>query len=144
MIENIVFDMGNVLILFEPKRYAEQFADAPSDQKILCDELFASYEWVAMDRGTMTEEDVIQGAKRRLPPRLHEAAEKLMAYWPNDMPQMPGMGALIRDLKAAGYPIYLLSNTSPQYRNFRSCIPGIDRFDGEFLSFEEKLLKLSA
>lgn len=141
MIKNIVFDMGNVLLKFEPGRYAAMFTETPADAELLAEELFKNHEWVAMDRGSLTEEQVVASVCLRLPERLHEAVRQTMDYWPKDMPAVEGMGDIIRALKAAGYGIYLLSNTSERYRQFSLGIPAIERFDGQFISVEYGLLK---
>ena len=40
MIKNILFDMGNVLIRFEPKRYVKNAGLSESDQQLLLRELY--------------------------------------------------------------------------------------------------------
>ena len=55
MIKNILFDMGNVLIRFEPKRYVKNAGLSESDQQLLLRELYGSIDWVRLDRGTLTE-----------------------------------------------------------------------------------------
>ena len=51
MIKNILFDMGNVLIRFEPKRYVKNAGLSESDQQLLLRELYGSIDWVRLDRG---------------------------------------------------------------------------------------------
>ena len=50
MIRNIVFDMGNVLIIFDPALFMtrEGITD-PEDRRIIMNELFLSLEWAQMD-----------------------------------------------------------------------------------------------
>ena len=61
MIRNIVFDMGNVLLRFDPKVFMERVGvEDPEDQKLIQKELFRSLEWVQMDRGTKTEAEVLE------------------------------------------------------------------------------------
>ena len=56
---------------------------------------------------------------------------------------MPGMAELVRELKQAGYHIYLLSNASLALREYFPRIPGSECFDKLMVSAEEKLLKPS-
>ena len=54
MIRNIVFDMGNVLIRFDPELFIDrEGVTDPDDRKLILDELFNSVEWAQMDRGTL-------------------------------------------------------------------------------------------
>ena len=46
MIKNILFDMGNVLIRFEPKQYVKNAGLSESDQQLLLRELYGSIDWV--------------------------------------------------------------------------------------------------
>ena len=57
MIRNIVFDMGNVMIRFDPGYFItrEGITD-PADRKLVMNELFQSVEWAQMDSGVLTEE----------------------------------------------------------------------------------------
>ena len=51
MIRNIVFDMGNVLLRFDPQLFIERAGvEDEADRKLLQKELFRSLEWVQMDR----------------------------------------------------------------------------------------------
>lgn len=140
-IQNIVFDMGNVLIRYTPEAYASAYLSDPEDIQCILDELFHNVEWVAMDRGTLTEKEAMRSIAKRLPEHLHAVAARLIREWHQDIPPYPEMDQLIHDLKAAGYGIYLLSNTSKRYHEFRVNIPAIDLFDGEFISADHGLLK---
>ena len=66
MIKNILFDMGNVLIRFEPKRYVKNAGLSESDQQLLLRELYGSIDWVRLDRGTLTEAEVIDRCVSRV------------------------------------------------------------------------------
>lgn len=142
MIKNIVFDMGKVLISFDADRYIAQFVPDPSDHELIRRELFRSIEWVRLDRGTMTDEEAIESVCRRLPERLHTAVSGILYNWHQDIPPLDGVYELVRELKEeGGYPIYLLSNTSAKFHDFRKNIPALKFFDGEFISADWHLLK---
>ena len=56
MIRNVVFDMGNVIIRFDPHWFMERDGITdPKDQKIIMNELFLSVEWAQMDAGVLME-----------------------------------------------------------------------------------------
>lgn len=142
-IKNLVFDMGNVLIHYNAMHYVEKYAENKEDWPLLLHEVFQSVEWIRMDHGTITEAEAVEACCNRLPPRLHSIAAQLYAHWNEDIPPMEGMEELIGRAKAAGYGIYLLSNTSVRYHNFRKNIAALRYFDGEFISADWHLMKPS-
>ena len=141
MIRNILFDMGNVLIYFDRNLFMDRLGVAPEDKKLLMREVFLSLEWVRMDRGSMVEADAVASCCARLPERLHDAAEKLIAMWDRPILPIPGMFDLIEELKAKGYGIYLLSNASVRQHDYWSRIPANRFFDGTLISADERILK---
>lgn len=140
-IKHLVFDMGNVLIQYDPGRYLAAYVPDEAARPLLMREVFRSVEWVQMDHGTLTEEEAIAASCARLPQRLHEAAAQLYRHWNEDIPPVPGVEQLIARARAAGYGIYLLSNTSERYHRFRRHIAALRWFDGEFISADWHLLK---
>ena len=126
-IKHLVFDMGNVLIQYNAQYYLEKYVPDEADRVLLMREVFQSVEWVRMDHGTITEAQAVAASCTRLPARLHDTAALLYRTWNQDIPPVPGMESLIARLKAAGYSIYLLSNTSVRYHEFRKPDPAIFR-----------------
>lgn len=142
MIDTIVFDMGQVLIRWQPEIMLQQYHLTDDEMKLLNTELFKSVEWVQQDRGIISEEAVASQVCARLPEKLHEPVKTLVYSWhKRHLVPMPGMEELLRELKGKGYRIYLLSNASLALREYFPRIPGSDCFDGLMVSAEEKLLK---
>ena len=142
MIRNIVFDMGQVLIRWRPEEILEHFDLTGEEKTMLLQELFWSPEWTQQDRGILTEGEMIERVSARLPESLHAAVEEVIKAWHVwHLTPMPGMAELVRQLKAQGYGIYLLSNASTALRGYFPRIPGSECFDGLMVSAEEKLLK---
>ena len=82
MIKNIVFDMGNVLMRFDPMALASHFASSQEDQKLLCEHVFSGPEWYALDAGSIDEEDALSSILSMMPDRLHAAAEEAFLELP--------------------------------------------------------------
>lgn len=143
MIKNIVFDMGNVLILDDAWYNVNLETELEEDRICLMNAVFRSLEWVSLDRGAITEEKAIEQMCRNLPMHLHLVAEKLVRNWHADVPPFQEMENLVRTLKERGYHLYLLSNTSKKFYQFRKNIPALDAFDGTFISADWNLLKPS-
>ena len=141
MIKNILFDMGNVLIYFDRNLFMDRLGLDEADKKLLTRELFLSLEWARMDRGSLVEPQAVESISRRLPERLHDAAEKLVSHWDEPLIPVPGMYELIRELKSAGYGIYLLSNASLRQHEYWPRIEASQFFDGTLISADEGLMK---
>lgn len=144
MLQNIVFDMGNVLILYDAQRYVNAHIENEEDRKIVLEELFGSVEWIRMDRGNISQEEVERAVCARIPAHLHKTIAFLLDNWHEDIPPFPEMEELVRELHSKQYGIYLLSNTCQKYHHFRKYLPAIELFNGEFISSDYGLLKPSA
>lgn len=142
MIRNIVFDMGNVLLHFDPAQFIRRAGvENPADAALLQQELFRSLEWVQMDRGSLTEQGAFERIRPRLPQRLHAALEKLLFCWDEPILPVAGMAQLVKDCRAAGYGVYLLSNASRRLHDYFDRVPGSEWFQGRFVSADHGLVK---
>ena len=141
MIKNIVFDMGQVLIRFDTDVFMDRIGVAPEDKPLLRREVFQSVEWSRMDRGSLTDEEAAAIIRARVPERLGEAVDKLVAMWDRPILEIPGMYELVEELKTNGYKIYLLSNASLRQHEYWPRIPCSRFFDGTLISSDVKLVK---
>ena len=142
MISNLVFDMGQVLLRWTPELFTASFQLPKEEEALLVRETFDRGEWQRLDEGTLSMEEAIGAICARLPEPLHPCVEQLVTGW-WDIALLPveGMGALIGELKAAGYGIYLLSNAAISLRQYFFRLPGAEHFDGLYVSAEHRLLK---
>jgi epoxide hydrolase-like predicted phosphatase len=109
LINNIIFDIGRVLLEFNPKNYLlEKYKD-----ELLSEELhaavFGSPEWIELDRGSITNEEAIEIFSERYKGRETYIAE-IMKDWHNLLMPIEGTVKLLEQLKQKGYKIILLSN----------------------------------
>ena len=91
MIKNIVFDMGNVLVRFDPELFMDRYSLTGEDRKLIRNEVFRSVEWTMLDRGVIDEEIAEQRILPRLPERLHDAARGLIEKWDDPIVPVEGM-----------------------------------------------------
>lgn len=144
MISNLIFDMGGVLIRWNPAKMLEAYHLSAEEAEILERELFHSVEWIQMDRGIRTGEETVEAVCGRVPQALREAVRDLVLSWHQRyLEPVPQMAELVRELKGKGYHIYLLSNASTALRSYFPRIPGSECFEKLLVSAEEKLLKPS-
>ncbi len=141
MIRHIVFDMGQVLVQFSAGLFSERLRLSAEDAELIRQEVLTTVEWVRMDRGTISDDDALARMCARLPQRLHDTAAYLVRRWNDPIVPVPGMADVARDLKAAGYDLYLLSNAATRQHTYWHDIPGSEYFSGTFISADYHLLK---
>ncbi|MCC5896250.1 MAG: HAD family phosphatase [Alkalibacterium sp.] len=141
MIKNVVFDMGNVLIRYAPADFIQTFTSNTDHQQLLLNEIFFADEWLLYDRGTITKEEIINNASQRLPETLQAPVTEVMDTWYKMMTPISEMEDVLNRLKKNGYNLYLFSNVSQDFHQFKQIIPGIQYFDGLFLSSDWKCIK---
>lgn len=141
MIRHIVFDMGQVLVQFSAGLFSERLRLSAEDAELIRREVLTTVEWVRMDRGTISDDDALARMCARLPQRLHDTAAYLVRRWNDPIVPVPGMADVARDLKAAGYDLYLLSNAATRQHTYWHDIPGNEYFSGTFISADYHLLK---
>ena len=59
MIRNVVLDMGNVMLDYNPERYLETYIEREEDRPLVKAELFGAVEWTMCDYGTGDDEGLI-------------------------------------------------------------------------------------
>lgn len=142
MIKNIIFDMGNVLFRFDRDYYMDKIGVTnPDDRKLLLQEMYLSYDWPRQDRGVISLDEAEALYRSRIPVHLHDAIHYIVHDWNQDLPPVPGMAELVKELKEAGYGLYLLSNAAPDQHIYWERIPGHEFFDATLISCDVNLLK---
>ena len=107
MIRNIVFDMGGVLLTWDPPYIASKIPVEEENRELLLNEIFKSKEWGYMDKGTMTETDFLALVQSRLPESAREDARIAMEEWDKYMEPINGMLQLdfqVKSLKGSYLP----------------------------------------
>ena len=142
MIRNIIFDMGNVLIYYDPDAFLDRInLKDPADRALLKRDIYLSLEWSMMDRGSQTDDEAAEIMVERVPEHLQESVHKLVNEWERPILPIKGMEELVRELKSNGYSIYLLSNASYRQQVYWPEIPASELFDGTLISADVHLVK---
>lgn len=142
MIKNIIFDMGQVLIKFDPEYFIKRVGITDqNDIKIIMREVYKSLEWSMMDRGTLTDQEACEIMIKRIPEHLRQYIPKLTYEWERPIMPIEGSEKLVKELKENGYNIYLLSNASLNQKNYWNDIPASKYFDGTVVSSYINLVK---
>ena len=135
MIRNIVFDMGNVLLSYNPQVCLDAFCNSEDEKDIIRKELFCGPEWVMGDLGQIKDIERFDLVKQRVPEK--HCCDK----W--DMCMVPVEGA--RDFcnyaKERGYGVYVLSNASDKFYNYFENFLPLNYFDGIVVSADIHIIK---
>src|SRR5882724_2564282 len=65
MVKNVIFDLGGVVIEWNPDRILAGYYADPELRAIMKTELFLHPDWVQLDRGTLNEADLLVRAAGR-------------------------------------------------------------------------------
>ncbi|MBR1844599.1 MAG: HAD family phosphatase [Lachnospiraceae bacterium] len=135
MIKNIIFDMGNVLIDFNPMQYVKELhiEDKEEEQKIF-KAAYLNYKSIYMDYGRISDEEFVDHVVEGIGEEYRDKIKTLILNWTDYLTPIAGMEELVIELKSKGYKIYLLSNASFNQHNYWEKIPVHKYFDGKVVS----------
>lgn len=132
----VVFDLGNVLARFNEIELTAACVRDPLMREPIRHAVFYRPYWDRLDDGTLSDVEFKNEVSHRLPPELQALGCEVFDNWVENMPPINGMRELVRDLKNAGVPLYLISNIS---RGFVERYPSVPWL-AELLSLFDGLL----
>ena len=140
MIRNIIFDIGNVLLDFNPEMYVKSKINEEKVEEIYkC--IFQSDEWPMLDRGIISEEEAkINIINRNI--ENEELINLVFENWYDILTPIKSSVEVLKQLKQNGYKVYYLSNF--HLAAFEYVVKKHDFFevfDGGVVSYKENLLK---
>lgn len=106
---NIVFDLGGVVVRWEPDALIAKLFSDPLVRTAMRAEFVGHADWLALDRGTLSPRNAIERAAKRI--GLPETdIEKFLQQVPPALVPIPDMINLLYRLKAYGHTLFCLSN----------------------------------
>lgn len=137
--KNIVFDLGRVVFAQDPTKSSDEFKQ------------FFSYVsqtpmpqfWVDYDLGLSSLDKVASDLAEYRSVEVEYARDMILQAIAKQETLAP-THELIKELKAAGYRLYVLSNMSREFIHFLRQQPVYKNFDGEIISCEVGVAKPSA
>lgn len=146
MVKNIVFDIGKVLVDFVPEKVMREIGipkeEIPSLIKATCN----SSWWGELDRGVMTDNEIIEHMKQDAPTLSDSIDLFFENRWKNLVELFPYAVDWIKGLKKDGFKIYLLSNYPKEAFEIHSetTFAFLPYADGKIVSSYVKLIKPDA
>jgi putative hydrolase of the HAD superfamily len=140
-IRNVIFDLGGVLLEWQPaKIIARCYPDLVS-QEAVRDALFRHDDWLAFNRGDITETALITSVCRRSELSTTEVARVLDTVR-DSLVEMPETVQLLQELRNCGVPLYCLSDMPvPIFAHVRRRYTFWGAFQGIVVSGEVRMMK---
>jgi putative hydrolase of the HAD superfamily len=138
---HIVFDLGGVVITWEPEKLLKRiFGDKNTIEKVKR-EIFEHPDWAELDKGILLLSDVIKRGTGRTELSKQEI-ENIMEQMFSAIKPVPETLNLIRTLKSRGNKLYVLSNLFEETFNYiREKFSIFEMFDGAVISYKLKMAK---
>ncbi len=138
MIKNIIFDFGNIIVRFNPDEMTSYYTNDNNTKKFLVDNVINSPEWLGegkLDLGDISLEEMANNINKRTNYIHEKEVYNFSTDFPNKLKYNGNIIETIKKLKALGYNLYLLSNTSDEvFCNFIDDLSPL--FDGMVLSYK--------
>lgn len=141
MIKNVIMDMGNVLLDYNPQVVMDKYLKSPEDKKLILAELFNGPEWELNDLGYITDMEMYQKIKKRIPERLHNVLLSCVNEWSICMVPVCGAKRFTDYVKENGYKIYVLSNASKKFYEYFPRFAPFEYFNGIMVSCDVHMVK---
>lgn len=110
-IQNIVFDVGNVLVRWDPQSIIEQVFPEQENQVALMQSIFKHQTWYELNLGTLSEKEAIAHYHQRLGLDRYRLESMLQVVKESLLP-IPGSFELLQRLYDLAFPLYALTDNT--------------------------------
>lgn len=141
MIRNIVLDMGNVLLSYDPNVPLNKFCRTPEERETIRQELFLGPEWKQGDLGLMTNEEKYDSICKRVPESMRGALKRCVFEWYICLSPVSGVREFCQYAKEKGFRLYVLSNAAKDFYGYFPDFAPFDFFDGIVVSADLHMVK---
>ena len=145
MVSNVILDMGNVLLTYNPKVPLDLFCDTPEEKEAIHRELFLGPEWVQGDLGNLTDSQKYESIKRRIPEPMHAALKRCVHEWEVCMEPVAGAREFCEEAKSRGKRLFdgiVVSSDlhliKPDRRIYRHLLDAYQLRPGECLFIDDR------
>ena len=120
MIKNIIFDIGNVLVRFQPDEAMREIGIEENKIAALAHATYENPVWVELDRGVIPENEIIDEMVKVAPQYEADIRRFFKEGKAFVVKAFDYAADWIKELKNRGYKVYLLSNYPKEY--FDQCL----------------------
>ncbi len=144
MLKNIVFDMGNVLIHYDPQLVLDRFCETEEERTVIYRELFQGEDWVKTDLGLITDEELFELVKKRVPEEMHGKLKECVEHWDICLSPIEGAKEFLEKVRKKGYHTYVISNASYRFHDYFPTFYNVEEFKGIVVSADLHIIKPDA
>lgn len=141
MIQNIIFDVGKVLVEWEPERAMMRLGMDAATVEAVADATVRAKDWDEADRGACAPEELLSSFIQKAP----EYETEIRNFWEHigmAIYQYDYVKEWMRALKEHGYHLYILSNYGAwTYEHTKEALSFLADVDGALFSFQVKQIK---
>jgi putative hydrolase of the HAD superfamily len=141
MIKNVIFDMGNVLLDYNPDAAMQMLGINEKAKPVMLKELFSGNEWVQLDLGNISVDEAFESIKQRVPEEYHTDLRKCIDGWDVCMVPVYGAKDFCEFVKSKGFGVYVLSNAHSSFYSYFPRYFNLDFFDGVVVSADVHTVK---
>ncbi|MFX1388774.1 MAG: HAD family hydrolase [Promethearchaeota archaeon] len=141
MIKNIIFDLGNVILSFKPKKFLLRYTTDEDYIEEFYSKVIKSDIWLNLDYGRIS----LNNAKKEFLERFPEDSKFIITFfnnWKEIFTPIQSNIKILHDLKSNGYKVYFLSNFIDEGFEFiRNQYEFFSFFNGGIISCDEEVVK---
>ncbi|MCQ2592429.1 MAG: HAD family phosphatase [Treponema sp.] len=144
MIKNIIFDIGGVLVDFDPVLVLKQMGLPKNEVQTIAEKTVLGPYWKELDRGVLPKEQVFSMMIAEVPePYKNNARDFLFNHTLETVKSFDYSANWLKNLKERGYKVFLLTNYPSWMFNahWEKVFTFSNFVDGKLVSAEEKLIK---
>jgi len=141
MVKNIIFDLGNVLLKWEPDHFLLQYTSDMDYIKDFISKVIHTKLWLELDQGKIS----LESAKEILISLYPIEKDFLILFFNNWMDMLTPIEKnlqIVDELKLNGYKLYVISNFIKEaYKYVTKKYSFFSQFDGQIISGFEHIIK---
>ena len=141
MIKNIIFDVGRVLVTFDPVQYVNSLGFDEETARAVVGAIFHDPLWIETDRGVIPV-DEFEDAFVANAPEYEAQIRKTYHEMGRMIQLLPHTMSWVKTLKERGYRLYVLSNYGEYlYLKSKHRLDFMPYMDGAVISYQIKMIK---
>ena len=141
MIRNIIFDIGNVLAGFVWEEFFKSFGFSDEVFEKLADATVRSDFWNEMDRGKLTDDQLLEGFIQN-DPSIEKELCQVFENVTNMIRRYDYAIPWLKELKEKGYHVYYISNFAHKaHVECEKALDFLEEMEGGILSYQDRLIK---
>ena len=142
MIKNVCFDVGNVLIDYQPDRYLREIGVPDIKREAMLKDIFFSKEWEQLDNGDITFDEAYDIIEKKSILTREEIISVFEDHLLKIFSLIDANVSLLPVIKQYGYKLFYISNFTERYfYRMQKKFPIWDIFDDGVISAAIKMSK---